>query len=65
VSRCLLCCLSQANYLPMGLSEGCVLKRDVPMDHLITFDDVVLPEGRLSDALWNEQNAMFFPEFAK
>jgi predicted homoserine dehydrogenase-like protein len=49
----------------MGLSEGCVLKRDVPMDHLITFDDVVLPEGRLSDALWNEQNAMFFPEFAK
>lgn len=48
------------NYLPMGLSEGCVMKRDVPMDSLITFDDVVLPKGRLCDDLWREQDAVFF-----
>lgn len=43
------------NLLPMGLSEGCVLKRDLPMDAAITFDDVELPKGRLADRLWNEQ----------
>ncbi|MGD9703653.1 MAG: NAD(P)H-dependent oxidoreductase [Acidimicrobiia bacterium] len=41
--------------LPMGLSEGCVLTRDLPQDAPITFDDVELPAGRLSDALWHEQ----------
>lgn len=43
------------NLLPMGLSEGCVLKRDLPMDAALTYDDVELPKGRLSDRLWNEQ----------
>lgn len=47
------------NLLPMGLSEGCVLKRDLPMDAAITFDDVQLPSGRLSDKLWAEQVAYF------
>ena len=28
------------NLLPMGLSEGCVLKRDLPMDAAISYDDV-------------------------
>lgn len=46
----------------MGLSEGCILKVDAPMDYLITFDDVILPKGRVSDELWREQDALFFPE---
>ena len=43
------------NLLPMGLSEGCILKRDLPMDSGITFADVELPKGRISDTLWMEQ----------
>jgi predicted homoserine dehydrogenase-like protein len=49
------------NLLPMGLSEGCRLKRDVPIDYAITYDDVELPESRLSDKLRAEQNVYFAP----
>lgn len=44
------------NFLPMGLSEGCRLTRDVQKDQIITYDDVELPEGRLCDKLRSEQN---------
>jgi len=47
------------NLLPMGLSEGCRLKRDIPRDQVITYADVELPPGRLCDELWAEQNAYF------
>jgi predicted homoserine dehydrogenase-like protein len=47
------------NLLPMGLSEGCRLRRDVPMDSPITRGDVELPEGRLCDALRAEQDVRF------
>ncbi|MBX7071313.1 MAG: hypothetical protein K1X38_18160 [Microthrixaceae bacterium] len=47
------------NLLPMGLTDGCVLKRDLAQDTPITFADVELPEGRLSDQLWREQLAAF------
>lgn len=47
------------NLLPMGLSEGCVLKRDLPMDAAITFADVELPKNRLADRLWREQKEHF------
>jgi len=47
------------NLLPMGLSEGCVLKRDLPMDAAIAFDDVIIPNNRLSDKLWKEQSEVF------
>lgn len=43
------------NLLPMGLSEGCILKRDLPMDAAVTFADVEIPKGRLCDRLWSEQ----------
>jgi predicted homoserine dehydrogenase-like protein len=43
------------NLLPIGLSEGCILKRDIKKDEAITFEDVELPADRLSDKLWNEQ----------
>jgi predicted homoserine dehydrogenase-like protein len=43
--------------LPIGLSEGCVLTRDVGKDTVISFSDVSLPPDRISDRLWNEQAA--------
>ncbi len=45
--------------LPMGLAEGCILKRDIVRDACITYDDVIVPEGRQSDALRAQQNARF------
>jgi len=47
------------NSLPMSLSEGCRLKTDIAKDQVLSYDDVVLPEGRLIDRLRNEQNSMF------
>jgi predicted homoserine dehydrogenase-like protein len=41
--------------LPIGLSEGCIVRRDLPKDHVLTFMDVESPAGRLVDALWREQ----------
>jgi len=46
--------------LPMGVAEGCRLKRDVAQDQTLTYDDVELPEGRLIDRLREEQEARFF-----
>ena len=45
--------------LPMGLSEGCRLIRDVPIDHAITYSDVEAPEGCLVNQLRVEQKAHF------
>jgi len=45
--------------LPMGVAEGCVLRHDVPKDKTLTYDDVILPEGRLVDRLRAEQEAHF------
>lgn len=45
--------------LPMGLAEDCRLVRDVPRDQAVTRADVVLPEGRLADALRREQDERF------
>jgi predicted homoserine dehydrogenase-like protein len=50
----------QNNALPMGLSENCRLKRSVSKDQLITYADVELPVGRLSDKLRAEQNQHSF-----
>lgn len=45
----------QDDALPMGLSEGCVMVRNVPKDGLVRFADVTRPPGRRADALWAEQ----------
>ncbi|HEX2189562.1 MAG TPA: Gfo/Idh/MocA family oxidoreductase [Longimicrobiaceae bacterium] len=45
--------------LPIGLAEGCRLLRDLPRDAVLTYDDVELPAGRLSDRLRAEQNLYF------
>jgi predicted homoserine dehydrogenase-like protein len=47
------------NALPMGLSEGCRLRRDIAKDEVIRSTDVVVPEGRLCDELRAEQNQYF------
>ena len=47
--------------LPMGLAEGCRLKRDISRDQVLTYDDVELPAGRLCDKLRAEQDAYFAP----
>lgn len=46
--------------LPIGLAEGCRLRRSVSRDEVLRYDDVVLPPGRLCDALRREQDARFF-----
>ncbi|MDQ6794905.1 MAG: NAD(P)-dependent oxidoreductase [Chloroflexota bacterium] len=45
--------------LPMGLSDGAQLRRDIPIDGAIAFNDVDLPPGRLVDRLWAEQLGRF------
>jgi predicted homoserine dehydrogenase-like protein len=47
------------NLLPMGVAEGCVLRRDVPKDAALTYGDVTLPPGRLVDQLREEQEKLF------
>ncbi|KQT92265.1 NAD(P)-dependent oxidoreductase [Marmoricola sp. Leaf446] len=45
--------------LPIGVAEGCRLTRDVAQDEVLTYADVVLPEGRLVDQLRDEQARLF------
>ena len=46
--------------LPIGLAEGCRLRRKVQKDQVLRYDDVELPQGRLCDELRAEQDAYFF-----
>jgi predicted homoserine dehydrogenase-like protein len=43
--------------LPIALSEGCILRRDLSKDAVISFADVESPRGRLVETLWRDQNA--------
>lgn len=47
------------NLLPLGVAEGCVLKKDIKKDQTLTYDDLDVPEGRLIDKLLNEQREYF------
>jgi predicted homoserine dehydrogenase-like protein len=51
--------MSASRYLPEGLVQGCQLKRRIDKDAVITYDDVVLPVGRLADQLRAEQYRKF------
>ena len=53
---------ARGDFLPMGLSQGCRLKHDMPKDRPITRDDVEVPEGRLGDKLRAEQDERFREE---
>jgi len=50
---------SAESLLPLGLAEGCRLLRDIPRDQVLRYDDVEVPDGRLSDRLRAEQDAFF------
>jgi Predicted homoserine dehydrogenase len=47
--------------LPIGIAAGCRLRRDIPKDAVLTYDDVELPADRLIDRLRAEQDAVFAP----
>ena len=47
------------NTLPIAVGLDCRLKRDIPKDQPITYDDVDLPTGRLVDSLRAEQAKHF------
>ncbi len=47
------------NLLPMSLARDCRLRRDIPKDGIITYQDVELPPGRLCDRLRAEQDERF------
>jgi predicted homoserine dehydrogenase-like protein len=51
--------MSSARYLPEGLVEGCMLRRAVKKDAVLTYDDVDLPPDRLADRLRAEQYRHF------
>jgi predicted homoserine dehydrogenase-like protein len=51
--------MSAGRYLPEGLVQGCRLKRAIPKDAVLAYDDVVLPAGRLADRLRAEQYRKF------
>jgi predicted homoserine dehydrogenase-like protein len=36
--------MMQNNYLPIGLSEGCIAKKNISKDEPIKYDDVSIPE---------------------
>ena len=46
--------------LPMGLAEGCRLRRPLGRDEVIRYDDVELPGGRVVERLRAEQDVQFF-----
>ncbi len=52
--------VAEQNLLPIGLAEGCRLKRNVTKDQVLTYDDVELPEDRLCDRLRAAQNRHFY-----
>ena len=47
------------NLLPLGVAENCIIKRNVPKDQVLTYNDVILPEGRLLDQLRAQQAEYF------
>ncbi|PDT76886.1 Gfo/Idh/MocA family oxidoreductase [Bradyrhizobium sp. C9] len=53
--------------LPIGLAEGCRLRRNVARDQVLGYDDVEIPAGRMCDALRQEQDTLFFgrPSFIR
>ena len=54
--------MSEQQYLPEGLVEGCKLRRDIKRDAVLTYSDVELPPNRLADRLRAEQYRHFRTE---
>jgi predicted homoserine dehydrogenase-like protein len=47
------------NLLPIGIAEGCKLKRNIAKDTVLTYEDVIVPPNRLCDKLRAEQETFF------
>jgi len=47
------------NLLSIGLAEFCRLKKDIPKDQVLTYNDVEIPKNRLCDKLRAEQDEYF------
>jgi predicted homoserine dehydrogenase-like protein len=47
------------NLLPLGLAEGCTLRRGVRRDQVLTYEDVHVPSGRVVDELREGQERWF------
>ena len=45
--------------LPMGIAEGCRLRRDVVRDQVLTYEDVELPTDSLVHRLRAEQDELY------
>lgn len=50
-----------ANALPIGISDGLELRRNVDKDHVVTYADVVIPDDRFCDQMRQCQHEMFAP----
>ena len=46
------------NAVPLGILAGARLTRDVPVDHLLTYDDVELDESSIIVTMRRHQEAM-------
>ncbi|HWL14603.1 MAG TPA: hypothetical protein VNR00_03290 [Opitutus sp.] len=55
---------AQERLLPIGISGGCRLLRDVAVDEVVRYDDVECPPNRRCDLLRDEQHRLFAPAFA-
>ncbi|KRR03216.1 NAD(P)H-dependent oxidoreductase [Bradyrhizobium valentinum] len=53
------------NLIPIGLALGAKIIRPVAKDRPLTFDDVEVPDGRVIDALYREQERVFAPPSIK
>jgi predicted homoserine dehydrogenase-like protein len=51
--------VAKEDLLPMGLAEGCRVRRDIAKDEVLSYADVEVPAGRLCDQLRAEQNEYF------
>jgi len=47
------------DFIPIGLTDGAVLRHDTPMDTPLRFADVDLPPDRVAERLWREQKEHF------
>ena len=45
--------------LPIGLAVGCTVTRPIAKDAALTFADISIPQGRIIDALYAEQEEVF------
>ncbi len=47
-------------HLPIGLSRGCRVRRDLPRDHALTYEDVDMPPAATAATLRERQDTLFF-----